>query len=816
MSRPAPAARALLVSAVLRALLAAVASVGGVALSVSTAGAATLESLDGEAGLVETAHAIDLRIDGAVATVTTRLRIENRAAGVHEARLRFALPVDAVVTDLGVTSDGARETRGMVVAARAALSPLPEPEHAPGAPDLALLRMIERDATRATYEVVVYPVPAGRGVAVRTVVVVPLRYDAGRLTLRLPARGPGGVPASVTLAATATAGALRLGEVSGNGRLLARNAPKVLRSRFAAAAEDELVIQLVPSLRGNTPRALVGTFPLGGDTHGVVAQVLAPPPVAGEVPRYDRVLFVLDVSRSMGAVGRQATREVTRAVLGIVGAEAQTEAILFDRVARRALGGFSPAAPRPRAQIDQAISDAPLANGSNIGAALALAQTVLGELTQAERAEPRIAPRTLLVLVDDGLEPRAAAQADAVVALADDPKLDLEVVHVVLYPDGAWAPDPLAGAAGALTRRARGRALAIRAGDAANQAQLLAAELSRPAPFAWPRFELDGAEVVALMPPAELAPGTGFFVTGVVHGKPEKLLLVVDGNGQELRVRTVADRALGAAARALFLARVRPDDLALPGGDVGTRGIVELAALAHAVTAETSLVALPPDDGFAQDRAAFVLRWGPHRFQRLVPQPEREPGRGLVAAVIAPPPERNRAPTALATQPDPTGEVEADLVRRVLRKQLLPRARVCYQRALHGGGAPPSGALILELELARGELVAVAIAASSLLHPDLGGCVVDAAYELEVPRAAVGAEPDEVVLVRYPLIFRVEDRDVSDEAPPPAPPPQDPRHGGSPLGLAPHHAAPSPVAAGATRQSSPARWHATRRATLRS
>jgi hypothetical protein len=88
----------------------------------------------------------------------------------------------------------------------------------------------------------------------------------------------------------------------------------------------------------------------------------------------------------------------------------------------------------------------------------------------------------------------------------------------------------------------------------------------------------------------------------------------------------------------------------------------------------------------------------------------------------------------------------------MLETGLLPRARACFQPLLLKQ-RESEGTVHLDLQLSRGELTSARIARSDF-PTSVNECLIDAAYELDVPRTLLDDVPDTVYLVHYPLTFR--------------------------------------------------------------
>ena len=123
---------------------------------------------------------------------------------------------------------------------------------------------------------------------------------------------------------------------------------------------------------------------------------------------------------------------------------------------------------------------------------------------------------------------------------------------------------------------------------------------------------------------------------------------------------------------------------------------------------------------------------------------------GPASAVLVEPVARPAPP------PDamgPSGYLERSVVRNALSLAFSPRARACY---LNRSGATPAdqkltGRVRLALDLVRGEVGGARIESSTLDRPVIEGCLREAAFAIEVPRAYRNDEPVTAVLN---LVFR--------------------------------------------------------------
>jgi hypothetical protein len=763
---------------------------------------AQLGTLAGSPDVVESSHNVAIKLDGAVADVTIGQTFTNRAKRDHTLIYRFPLPIEATVVGLTVKAGG-KSAEALVVDATAAITPVEDPEGLAAAPDLALLRLVARTTTYAVYELRVTPVLAAEKVAVATRVVMPARFDGGRLSLRLPSRGGAANLAApkVTVAVTAPSGVSGLAEVAGGGKVLARDVKGGKGTwSFGQPTGEDVVVEAALRFSATQPVVHSAAVPLEGG-HGLYAlSILVPPPKPQDVPHFDRVLFVVDASRSMGEDGLRAARTLVDQVLTALGGEVRFEAVLFGRRPTRLHGSFVAAGRDERRKLDRAIGDAVLDNGSDLGAALALVRPILAERTRDEQAIQKktgARPATLVVLVSDGMTPIGLSADRAVDRYGGDLLDHAFVVSVTVYPDGSPAPGSEEPPAGQLAIRAGGRSLVIRDVDAASRGAELGVELTRPAPLR--ALTLDtGAALVDIDLPGELLPGQGAVVVGEYRSAlPKKILLAgrLGGERIELEPRPVTG-ALGRIAAALWLGRVgpeafvplsqRPDEAPYDPASYragvwseAERAYQTRAGMSGAVTPWTSLVALAPGDSYGQDRAQFVKKWGLRRFSRLPPVEERDGGPAPEVVKL-----ERRALTDVAPTPRtyaPTGAIDEVIAKRLMQTYVVPQARACYLGALRTD-PDAVGDIDLVVEMARGEVTTVSIAASTFKSAQVDLCVIDAAYGIQVPRVGIGTERDAIVVVRYPLHFRLAAREpkVTDDAPT-AVDPGDPSRGGAPI-----------------------------------
>ncbi len=337
----------------------------------------------------------------------------------------------------------------------------------------------------------------------------------------------------------------------------------------------------------------------------------------------------------------------------------------------------------------------------------------------------------------------------------------------MLVPDDAPAPDLEHGPLAELARATGGRVLAVRNGDAQQRALRLWSEVSQPSPFEGIQIDWHGTVVTSEgSVPARLESGEGVLITGWYHGqRPGPMYVQAELRGRRAGVRLrPASAALTRAALPLALVERPAVELlppaALDRGDQDERARADLVRAAHragVATSSTALVLLDPKDGYARDRLAHARKWGPALYLRFPPPAERQLGE--VAEARQEP--RPAGPAARIPGPAArrTGELDKALVERLMKQHVVPAARACYQRAIRRE-PKLAGTVVIELEMARGEVQHAAVARSTAQSPIFSECLLDAAYATPVPRVALGDASETVVVARYPLRFRQTDRSI--------------------------------------------------------
>ena len=738
---------------------------------------ARLENARARPVLEEAGFAHDIRIDGVFATVESTQVISNPTKDQQQAVYTFDLPVDAAVTGVRVRLADGRTTTAAVIDETAALRTMPDPDSVDAMPDVGLLRLIARDKpgihgpspyATATYELRVGPIPVRKTVTAVVRWVAPLRHVDGRLSLRVPQRGDASnlVREQVALSMRPPAGVRGFAAVYGGGKQLDRN-PR--NQRFAAPTHGDLSIEakLDFGVRKDAPVVSFGTVALGPDMGALGVSILSPESVAsGKLSQYERALFIVDVSRSMQADGLSAVAQLVDGLLGSLPARVEVELITFDRAARRVLGSFVRNQQETRKQVAKALGAGVEENGSNLGAALELARKALQK--NRPRRDTIIADspaNTLVVVFTDGMLPLGLDSDTAIAHIGSDILDDVHLFPIVVVPDSAPVPDVSTGVLADLAHAtAGGRPLAMRSAEASARANSVAAELGRPAPFTDLRLETGKALVEGIAMPFSLTPGEGLVSIGIYRGAaPRSAVLHARQRNTAVAFTGKRDTAFSRVGGALALADMVPADFVALDARIGSddggsydddtlaearRRLIHAAEKTSAVTRYSALVALVSQDRFARDRLAMVKKWGAAAFIRLPPVAERDGGEEL-----RPYEDRDGARDPDSDDPRRTGELDRDIIKRLLENHVVPKARACYEQALRRDTGL-KGALVVVVEVARGEVQYAGTERSTFASSVIDTCVADAAYSMHIPRVALGDDPETIGVARYPLSFK--------------------------------------------------------------
>jgi hypothetical protein len=280
--------------------------------------------------------------------------------------------------------------------------------------------------------------------------VVPLACRHGRFLLHVPGSLEADpAPAEVTVAVAAPGlriEGLELAGVSARGNGAHGQAP-------ARAAWD-----LSFALGGARPEPILAASaplaPHGADT-GVALGVCRMSPAEGPAP--ERVLLLVDRSRSVGPAGISLERDVARALLEALPPSVRFNALFFDRAVTPLFPVARAATAEALAALDEQTGPGQLENGTDLSRALKAA----GELG---RIEPEA--RTWVVLLTDGALPEGARADSLLLAASAFAPSRTEALVLLVRPGG---DEPTPAAAQEVLRALPGRfGGVLRAVDAAD------------------------------------------------------------------------------------------------------------------------------------------------------------------------------------------------------------------------------------------------------------------------------------------------------------------------------------------------------------
>jgi len=693
-------------------------------------------------GARETRCTLAVRLDGPIATMTELHELV--AGGEHglEGTYAFAVPPGAAVIDARVTPPGRRESRAVAVSMAALQALTPDAAGLAIPPDLGLVSWVGADDEGDHYEARAAPLDATRPLRLALTWTVPARYVDGRLVLAVPARGsdPMLTACEVTVEARPGAGVRAFGPVFVAGVKLARGGHTTVDS------VRPLEVELVPTWTGTHPIAASAALPLPGvgNTRTLTTVAVYVPPARGEAKLAPhRLVLVVDTSRSLGVEGRAATATIMDALLAAVPATTPVEVIGFDRGARQLLGAWTPAG-QARTTVARAWKVIAPAGGSDLGVALNLVATVVAD------GEP-----TRVIIVSDGILPTRLDGAE-LIGRATMPVSQVTIDAIVPLVPGA--PLLARGPLDSLVTAFHGQLVTVRTTELASRAATLSRALATAPPLRELALILDG-DPVAIGFPDELRAGDGAIAHVLSRGKPAKQVHLTGSRTAVLGFDAVA---LPAGTAPIALTALAQDRVTFH--DVGALAADELLALGRSqgtVTPQVGFAVLDTTTATGATRAELARSAG--LFTRTA-----SPGSTAVAAP-------GRAVAAVeGTRSDPN--LPASTYQYLIKYQLWPQLRACYQDALRGK-ARFSGTLDLTLELARGEVHDVGI--TGAMPSQMVACVADAAYAMEVPAYPLAGLAETIAIVHKPIFLRAppdSDGELGESfglptvEPPPSPP----------------------------------------------
>jgi hypothetical protein len=415
---------------------------------------------------------------------------------------------------------------------------------------------------------------------------------------------------------------------------------------------------------------------VASEAHGFSRLEIDAAPQLRPLPRGASVVFVLDVSRSMPESARAAQLRVAHAYLSHV-PDARAEVVVFDRRARRVFGEFVGAREFAARLADAAAAGA-LAGGN--GSALEL-----GLGAAADALHGRRGPTRVVALGDAELRTRFRPElADR--ALAGAPSA---VLHLVVpeEDDAAWLRRDDAHALAPLAARHRGVLFAASAPD--GDKSLAAEMLGLVRPVAIDHFRVRGIDLTgAAELPASLREGAGYRAMLAADDPTRQVTITGKLWATPLRRVVRHDPGFDAATAAFVFSEDEHQDLS-------KAEMLTVAFQGRAVSPVTSYLATEPGVRPAVDGLEDGDRLGTG-------------GAGLVGRGYG---VGGRA----VTRPPRLRDLLADAVDRC------------------AAGLEPDWHITLELETTRIEIVDVQATRAS--SPALRDCVVEAAWDLQLPEA---------------------------------------------------------------------------------
>jgi len=655
---------------------------------------------------------VDIEVRGAAAlvTVTRTLPGSRRSGDTREEILDLALPRDAHLldVDVGVQGDSRFDSAQPSPDARAHDGYL----EATRALGLTPRTLSYDDETTTRVRVALRQQKPNQGTAIRYRFSTLVHVAGRRAEIALPptpdAPGP---PARVTVHADVGQDIASI-SIAGSVHPIARGAAAVAteaslstdRAWVVALGLDRDQAHPAPS-RFTALAARAPTLSPAGASALACAVGLTPAP-AQDLP--DRVLFLIDRSRSVGPGGLEAERDAAKRLLLALPPSTMWNALFFDRGQARLFPAPRTATRQAMGALDDEMVTARLANGTDLGAALKGA----GELLRQQAAA--FGPRALLVILSDGavgalglpappakagppgkehLPTKGKAVEPATLDfLGPVPGVDLMVAALSIRPndDPPVSPDE---------RRALG-AVAARGRLGGIERALRVGELEAALPEALDALRAGGDAFALRLDPRD---GSEIVATAISPGAGTATIVSIMGNGKS-KARPWVPAAL----------------------------LAETGARTHSVPLHVVNVAprwLASAAPGASESRLFV---GP-----------------AVAALVEP----VVRPGDAAEAPGPSGFLERSVVRDALSLAFTPRARACYlnRSAATRADRDLSGRVRLALELVRGEVGDARIESSTLRHPVIEGCLREAAFAFDVPRAY---RNDERVTAVLNLVFR--------------------------------------------------------------
>lgn len=707
------------------------------------------------------ANWINVSIKGLIASGVTHVTLsDDRSTGMRT--FTFRLPHGAAVTGLKAGIGGPLQS-AITVANNQDQQELTDDSNL--RPDLAVLTATSGpDREFAYYTVELAPGKRGpTTLEISWAAPVPMRDEA--LHLRLPTLSlptPAIVPLHISTdsrALAATVVTTQLGEQSVNAA----------QGDFSLTASDDETTstELIVNLRiGNDkPRVVDHVETVGGCTAHLVSTLWPIPNAAAAMaaattaPR--RVMLVIDGSKSMDAIGRAPVLGLIEQVLNQlanVAPNAQIQAVVFDRRVASLLPTWSPNDRATQHALFSALRVRVAQNGSDPTAAVAL---VANELQASLAKDP--SPIDIVWVSDAAYS--EATDLEVFAPLLQSAKLPAAALRfhgIIVNEHQAVNAGPSANAVGvfeltAATKTLGGSTQHASLGvmsDDRNDGEMATLAHNVAIGAVWSELTFDEKSPIATQlrqVPIVLgsAPTLGHYWSCPGSGPIAMRSLAAPRARLDDALTALANTAVKVPVAALIganaeIAEIEPDHSV--GSNPQAERIQARLQRQIAQVGDGSVLAVVDTSTVAGRQRAAALRSG-MPYVQLIPEQHR----GMFRSRTAPVPNIRvgRSVVILPT-------LVKETLQRIFRDQLMPRTRVCYQRALaqSNPAALPQGVATFDLLMGRGEVIRVEV--NGLNAPALHDCLVEVGYSLELPLPTDENSFDELVLARYPVTLLVQ------------------------------------------------------------
>ena len=540
------------------------------------------------------------------------------------------------------------------------------------------------------YRIRVLPNAAGEPAVIRYRFSALLEESGGRYRLRFPPavdRSPIGADVAVTLHAPDGV-AVDDVEIAGIRTSFPKGARKATvtgNSTESSGWEISFSAGVTDGRAVTTPAAaLTGLGAIAGlGGREAIAAVTVRGGRAAETALPDRVLLVIDRSRSVDLAGLAAERDLARRLLERLPPSVHFDALFFAREPKRLFPAPRSATLEALEAIDDEMLPAQLANGSDLEGALRAA----GDLLRRDKGA--FGPRALLVIITDGAIPEDQTGAALDAALGPVAGIDLQVAALSIRPPHDDTPADAA-------RRAL-RALAESRGGVELEVQASTDRIEAAVGAALASLQRGGDTFSV-----RLEPGIGSAASGGRH----------------------LTAALPAGASASGAVRI---------GGGRSDGRYSLSAKWRGQTIHTPLPTLPAPASWLLPHAA---RRGPALDARLAAS---SAGVVLVEPVARPPSAAAAGPVGRMDRTVIRNTLSLAFMPRARACYQNRPVGTPADRQL-------SGRVRIEIDLGRGEVLGAGIAFSTLGRPDIERCLREAAFAIEVPRVYRSDAPATAVL----------------------------------------------------------------------